>query len=66
MIRLKPEEHEMSFDDKFAAAFGSGLADIKFCIRKTDKLSVDQLKEDALKFREAIEDKRVSPVSGVD
>ena len=56
----------MSFDDKFAAAFGSGLADIKFCIRKTDKLSVDQLKEDALKFREAIEDKRVSPVSGVD
>lgn len=56
----------MSFDKKFAAAFSGGLTDIKFCVKRTDKLSVDQLKMDALAFREAIEDGKVKPVDGVD
>ena len=56
----------MSFDKKFSAAFDNGLADIKFCVRNTDKLSVEQLKEDAMAFRRAIENKKVRQVDGVD
>ena len=56
----------MSFDKKFSAAFDNGLADIKFCVKRTENLSVDQLKKDALAFREAIEAKKVTQVDGVD
>lgn len=56
----------MSFDKKFSAAFDNGLADIKFCVRRTDKLSVEQLKKDAMAFRDAIADKKVKQVEGVD
>ncbi len=63
--RWKLEENVMSFDKKFADAFAQGLSDIKFCVR-SEGISVDQLKEDALAFRDAIEGKRVKPVDGVD
>lgn len=56
----------MSFDKKFSAAFDSGLADIKFCVKNNDKLSVDQLKNDAMAFRDAIANKKVKQVDGVD
>ena len=64
--RWRRKETVMSFEDKFSAAFEQGLADIKFCVRRTDNLSVDQLKADALAFREAIEVNNIKLVKGVD
>ena len=56
----------MSFEKRFKTAFDDGLADIKFFVKRTNNLSVDQLKKDAMAFQDAIDNKETVPVDGVD
>ena len=56
----------MTFEKTFTESFENGLTDIGFTIRRTDKLSVEQLKADALAFQNAIKSGNVTPVNGVD
>ena len=67
-VRWKMEEkmEQMTFDHRFQAAFDSGLADVKFFVRRSDAVTADDLKADALAFQEAIDFGQVAKVDGVD
>ncbi|WP_170411473.1 hypothetical protein [Ruegeria arenilitoris] len=58
-------EH-MTFDQRFQSAFEGGMVDIKFFVRRSDVVTADELKADALAFQEAIDAGRVQQVDGVD
>jgi hypothetical protein len=55
-----------AFDDRFTAVFASGVADIKFFVRKAADLSVEALREELLEFQLAVDDGKVERVSSVD
>jgi len=57
---------QMSFDKRFQSAFDSGLADIKFFVRRGNQVTTDTLRSDALAFQAAIDQGNVREVDGVD
>lgn len=57
---------QMTFDQRFQKAFEGGLADVKFFVRRSNPITTDELKADALAFQEAIDNGQVKEVDGVD
>lgn len=57
---------QLTFDQRFERAFAGGLADVKFFVRRSEPVTVEELKADALSFQEAIESENFHDVAGVD
>ena len=55
-----------NFDRAFQTAFDEGVSDINLCVRKTHDVTAEKIKEELLKFEEAISSGHTHRVPGVD
>lgn len=57
---------DLNFEERFDKAFENGLVDIKFFVKRSERVMPDALRADALLFQEAIDAGKYEEVDSVD